>query len=152
MCQQEQQKRLYLDLIHRNQKSLSTSLCLHFHSSTLRTLAAAGYVWAATSVHSFSFFFNLHVLEWGHTCAVQDKIYIISWYFWDEKSDFSIHFGPELTVFSVGGPEYFRPATEKRPENVKICELRQQDWIQCPRKHRSRWKNRLSMTNINKIM
>ena len=76
------------------------------------------------------FFFNLHVLEWGHTCAVQDKIYIISWYFWDEKSDFSIHFDPELTVLTVGGPEYFRPATENAPKshpNVKICELRQQN-------------------------
>ena len=102
-----------------SQKSkISLNLLVYIaDSGTLSTLAAAGYVWAATSVHSFSvFFFNLHVLEWGHTCADQDKIYIISWYFWDEKSDFSIHFGPELTVFSVGGPEYFRPATEKRPE------------------------------------
>ena len=66
----------------------------------------------------------------AHACAHMDKIYIYSGYFWDEKSDFSNHFDPELTVLTVGGPEYFRPATENAPKshpNVKICELRQQN-------------------------
>ena len=64
---------------------------------------------------------------WGQLCAHMDKFYIYSGYFWDEESDFAIHFNLELTVFALGGPEKVRPATEngaKRRLNVRISKLR----------------------------
>ena len=63
----------------------------------------------------------------AHACAHMDKIYIYSGYFWDEESDFAIHFNLEPTVFALGGPEKVRPATEngaKRRLNVRISKLR----------------------------
>ena len=64
---------------------------------------------------------------WGQLCAHMDKFYIYSGYFWDEESDFAIHFNLEPTVFALGGPEKVRPATEngaKRRLNVRISKLR----------------------------
>ena len=64
---------------------------------------------------------------WGQFCAHMDKFYIYSGYFWDEESDFAIHFNLEPTVFALGGPEKVRPATEngaKRRLNVRISKLR----------------------------